>query len=105
MKHNQAHRAAFIAGLITLLMAFILPNPALASGGSGSASGGGSSTSKVDTIKVNKCYYADVGSYVELLLNAVSSDSSAHLYAYLPNGTYLGEVQNGGVAVTAALFL
>ena len=37
-----------------------------------------------------------VGGYVELLLQAVSSDSNAHLYAYLPDGTYLGEVQNGG---------
>ena len=34
--------------------------------------------------------------YVELLINASSSNSSAHLYAYLPHGTYLGEVQNGG---------
>jgi hypothetical protein len=36
------------------------------------------------------------GSYIELLINASSSNSSAHLYAYLPDGTYLGEVQNGG---------
>jgi hypothetical protein len=64
-----------------------------ASGGSG---GGGGTITGVDTIKVNKCYYFDAGSYVELLLQAVSSESSAHIYAYLPDGTYLGEVQNGG---------
>jgi len=72
-------------------------SPALGSGGSGSGgSGGGGSTSTVDTIKVNKCEYAATTSYVELLINASSSNSSAHLYAYLPDGTYLGEVQNGG---------
>jgi hypothetical protein len=71
------------------------PTPAAASGGSG---GGGSNSSAVETIKVSKCEYAVVsgGAYVELLLNASSSNSSAHLYAYLPDGTYLGEVQNGG---------
>ena len=99
MKHNITRPAAVIASLITILAALTLsiaPNRALASGGSGSGSGGGGGASRVDTIKVNKCYYADVGSYVELLLNAVSSDSTAHLHAYLPDGTYLGEVQNGG---------
>jgi hypothetical protein len=65
----------------------------LASGGS---SGGGGSTTKVDSIKVNKCEYAWTGGYCELLVQAVSSNSAAHLYAYLPDGTYLGEVQNGG---------
>jgi hypothetical protein len=46
---------------------------------------------------VTKCEYAVVqGGYVELLIHATSSNSSAHLYAYLPDGTLLGEVQNGG---------
>ena len=74
------------------------PITASASGGSGSggSGGGGGTTTGVDTIKVQKCYYFDTGSYCELLLQAVSSDSSAHIYAYLPDGTYLGEVQNGG---------
>ena len=27
---------------------------------------------------------------------ASSSNSNAHLYAYMPDGTYIGEVQNGG---------
>lgn len=70
------------------------PTTASASGGSGGSGGG--STSNVDSIKVNKCYYAPTGSYVELLLQAVSSDSTAHIYAYLPDGKLLGEVQNGG---------
>ncbi len=71
-----------------------LVTPVCASGSGGS--GGGGSTMSVDTIKVSKCFYFDTGSYIELLINAVSSNSSAHLYAYLPDGTYLGEVQNGG---------
>jgi hypothetical protein len=77
-----------------------LATPAFASGSSGSGgsggSGGGGGSTGVDTIRVSKCYYFDTGSYVELLINAGSSNSSAHLYAYLPDGTYLGEVQNGG---------
>lgn len=72
-----------------------LVNPAMASGGSGSGGTSGTTTT-VDTIKVNKCYYADTGSYIELLINASSSNTSAHLYAYLPSGQCLGEVQNGG---------
>ena len=80
----------FIALAITLLS---VASPAWASGGSGS--GGGGSTASADTIKVTKCEYAATGAYVELLISASSSNSSAHLYAYLPDGTYLGEVQNG----------
>ena len=74
-----------------------VPTPVAASGGSGGASGGGGgSTTGADTIKVSKCYYFDTGSYIELLINASSSNTSAHLYAYLPDGPDLGEVQNGG---------
>jgi hypothetical protein len=70
---------------------FMQPIAASASGGSSSGGGGGSQT---DSIKVSKCYYdAPTG---EMLIKASSSDTSAHLYAYTPSGTYLGEVQNGG---------
>ena len=31
-----------------------------------------------------------------MLIKASSSDPAAHLYAYRPDGTYQGEVQNGG---------
>jgi hypothetical protein len=80
--------------LLTALMALLvgltlgtLPSRSSASGGSG---GGGGA----DTIKVSKCYYdAPTG---EMLIKAASSDPTAHLYAYLPSGFYLGEVQNGG---------
>ncbi len=74
----------------------IIAQPIIVSASGGSGGGGGGSTANVDTIKVNKCYYFDTGSYCELLLQAVSSNSAAHIYAYLPDGTYLGEVQNGG---------
>lgn len=59
------------------------------------ASGGGSGTvTKVDSIKVDKAYYdAPTG---EGLIKASSSDASAQLSAYLPDGTLYGAVQNGG---------
>lgn len=76
----------------------ILPATASASGrlGSGGGSGGGGSVPAVDTIKVSKAYYADTGSYVELLVMASSSNSTARLFVYLPDGQLLGEVPNGG---------
>lgn len=83
---------AVMAALLTAFSISLAPVPAQASGGS-SGSGGGS-TVKVDTIKVSKCYYdAPSG---EMLIKAASSDVTAHLYAYRPDGTYQGEVQNGG---------
>ena len=51
------------------------------------ASGGG------ETIKVSKCYYMPGAS--ASLIKASSTNISAHLYAYLPNGDFWGEVQNG----------
>ena len=67
------------------------PPSAFASGGSGAGGGGGV---KVDSIKVTKCYYdAPTGA---MLIKASSSDVTAHLYAYRPDGTFAGEVQNGG---------
>ena len=70
------------------------------------ASGGGKNTTpvvskpasnKLDVIKVSKAYTnATKTKGGELLLKAASSNSSAHLLAYRPNGTLIGEVQNGG---------
>src|SRR5215475_12265774 len=101
MKNAQFRAKTFLSVLLIVVVTLgtsMWSQQALASGGSGSGggSGGGTSTSTADTIKVNKCYYYDTGPYVELLINAVSSNSNAHLYAFLPDGTYLGEVQNGG---------
>jgi hypothetical protein len=94
MKATKTFGASLVAGVLTFITALtlaIMPNAALASGGTSSGGGGGSST---DSIKVSKCYYdAPTG---EMLIKASSSDTSAHLYAYRPDGTYLGEVQNGG---------
>ena len=99
MKHNKSNSillpTAWLAALMALTIG-LMPGLASASGGGGSGGGGGGTTTSVDSIKVSKCYYFDTGSYVELLINASSSNSSAHLYAFLPDGTYLGEVQNGG---------
>ena len=84
------------AGLMALLLAVGIgsisyPQTARASGGSGGGGGGGV---KVDSIKVSKCFY-DVGTG-EMLIKAASSDPTARLFAYLPSGVLLGEVQNGG---------
>ena len=83
--------------VLSTLLAAMVASPLIALPGSshafqGGGSGGGSA--KVDTIKVSKCFY-DVGSG-QMLMKASSSDSTAHLYAYRPDGTYQGEVQNGG---------
>ncbi len=67
---------------------------ALAISAAAEASGGGGGGSKVDSIKVSKCFYdAPSG---EMLIKAASSDPTARLFAYFPSGAYLGEVQNGG---------
>jgi len=85
--------ASFLLALMIGLLN--LPTTVSASGGSGSggSGGGGGSSSSSDTINVSKCYYASTG---QLLIKASSSDSTAHLYVYLPSGAYLCEVQNGG---------
>ena len=79
-----------VALMAVAIGTFTQPFTASASGGSSSGGGGGSQT---DSIKVSKCYYDANG---EMLIKASSSNTSAHLYAYTPSGTYLGEVQNGG---------
>ena len=84
---------AVAAMLFTAFAISLMPAPAYASGGGGS--GGGV---KVDSLKVSKCYcnatIAAGGG--EMLIKASSSDVTAHLYAYRPDGSYIGEVQNGG---------
>jgi hypothetical protein len=77
-------------------MALLLIGLGLAPHNSLARSGGGGGTN-VDTIKVSKCFTnATATSYGELLIKAASSNPSAHLYAFRPDGTYQGEVQNGG---------
>lgn len=44
-------------------------------------------------IKVSKCYINSGG---EMLIKAASSDPTARLFAYRPDGSLIGEVQNGG---------
>ena len=95
MKNIKPNGALFLTTWLALLVAFTLgmmPVLSLASGGS--SSGGGGTTTKLDTIKVSKCYY-DAPTH-EMLIKASSSDPTARLYAYRPDGIYQGEVQNGG---------
>ena len=61
---------------------------------SGTSGGGGV---KVDDIRVSKCFTnATATSGGEMLIKASSSDPTARLFAYRPDGTLQGEVQNGG---------
>lgn len=80
--------------MVALMCAILGMNVSVAYAQHGGSGGGGGSTTKVDTIKVSKCFY-DVPTG-QMLIKASSSDPTAHLYAYLPSGKYLGEVQNGG---------
>lgn len=87
--------------LIALMaVAVVVPLSAGVASASGSGGGGGGGTTvttttvaKVDTIKVSKCYINSAG---QMLIKAASSDASARLFAYRPDGTLIGEVQNGG---------
>ncbi|MEI6363041.1 MAG: hypothetical protein WCP95_13000 [Actinomycetes bacterium] len=55
------------------------------------------SGANVDTIEVSKCYTnATKKTGGELLIKASSSDPTAKLLAYRPDGSLIGEVQNGG---------
>jgi hypothetical protein len=98
MKIYDTNRRTFVTFLMALLIAFtvgISPSLVTASGSnSGGGTGGGGTTTKVDSIKVSKCFY-DVPTG-QMLIKASSSDVTAHLYAYRPDGTFQGEVQNGG---------
>ena len=84
-------KALLVTALITTGIGIV--SPPMSAFASGRLAGGSRS---VDSIKVSKAYFAGAYSYVELLLKASSSDPSARLFAYLPNGQLLGEMQNGG---------
>jgi hypothetical protein len=87
---------------VTASIALTGATTAYASGGSTSGGGGGGTTTttqtpKVDSIKVDKAYtQADPSGGYQMLIKASSSDSSARLFAYRPDGVLIGEVQNGG---------
>ena len=51
----------------------------------------------IDSIKVGKAYTnADIVGGGEMLIKASSSDTTARLFVYRPDGTFIGEAQNGG---------
>lgn len=93
---------ASIAATIAMVAGGVLApfSVAHASGGSTSTTTAVSATSgsqKIDTIKVSKAYTdATATGGGVMLLKAASSDASAQLFAYRPDGTLIGEVQNGG---------
>ena len=57
----------------------------------------GGGPAQADVIGVSKCYTnATATTGGEMLIKANSSNSGARLFAYRPDGTLVGEVQNGG---------
>ena len=90
-----------IVATLTLLTGGIIAPLTLthASGGTSSTSAvsTSSNTSVSDSVRIYKAYTnATATTGGELLLKAASSDIAAHLFAYRPDGTLIGEVQNGG---------
>lgn len=100
-----------VATLAVLAGALLAPTTAVqASGGSSTQPVSATTTSnvtpvttptvggqRIDSVKVSKAYTnatATVGG--DLLIKAASSDVSARLFAYRPDGSLIGEVQNGG---------
>lgn len=65
---------------------------------SGSGSGGGTQNPPaLDEVKVSKCYTnATTSGGGQMLIKASSSDAAARLFAYRPDGSLIGEIQNGG---------
>jgi hypothetical protein len=71
------------------------PPESTAIGESGGGGGGGGNPG--DTITVTKCYTnATPTSGGQMLIKAASSKSNATLTAYRPDGSVIGNVQNGG---------
>ena len=93
MKSKNLSRQPALRSLAALLIVSLAVVPTATFARSGGGGGGGST----ETIKVSKCYTnATANSFGQLLIKAASSNASAHLYAYRPDGTFQGEVQNGG---------
>src|SRR4051812_38998325 len=88
-------RCRWAAMALTATLALPGATGAYASGGGGGGGGGGGTN--VDTIKVTKAYTnATPTSGGEMLIKASSSDITASLSAYRPDGALIGAVQNGG---------
>jgi hypothetical protein len=89
MRLTRTHLATMA---VTASIALTGATTASAAGG-----GGGTQAPKVDSIKVTKAYTnATPTSGGEMLIKAASSDTSARLFAYRPDGSLIGQVQNGG---------
>jgi hypothetical protein len=101
--HMRLTRIQLTTMVVTASIALAGATTAHASGGSTSGGGGGGTTTtqtaKVDGVKVSKAYTgADLsgGPGYQMLIKASSSDTSATLVAYRPDGSLIGWVQNGG---------
>ena len=92
MKNSFYKSATTLLSAVVLTAALGLLSQPLTTRASGGGGGGGGSV-QVDSIKVSKCYCNTGG---QMLIKAASSDATATLTAYRPDGTVIGYVQNGG---------
>ena len=103
---NKSISSVLVAGVVT--PSALTPASCLlasASGGSGSGSGGGSGggSTSTSTIQVNRAILTQ--GVLRIALQAVSSDSSAHIYAYLPDGTYRAKCKMAVASYGGAVFV
>jgi hypothetical protein len=96
VKRSSRRLAGTAALALTGAMLMLAPG-ALGSGGTSGGGTSGGTTVKADTVKVSKCYTnAGAAGGGEMLIKAASSDPAARLFAYRPDGSLIGELQNGG---------
>ena len=90
-------RKSRLAIHMPLLLAILVLGLGVAPQSSLARSSGGGGGGKTDSIRVSKCFTNATRNLPgELLIKAASSNPLAHLFAYRRDGTYQGEVQNGG---------
>ena len=94
----MTHPLLFAAITMSLATACMTEPDATSTSAAEVGGGGGNGTvQNTDSIKISKAYTnATATSGGELLVKAASSDTTAHLFAYRPDGSLIGEVQNGG---------
>src|SRR5436305_1290765 len=95
MRINRPHLTTLA---LTASLALTGASAAYASGGGAGGGGATTQTPKADSVKISKACttFSAAAGGGEMLIKASSSDASARLFAYRPDGVLIGEVQNGG---------
>ena len=99
---STRRRARAFAPLLALCVAVVgcaldTTDPAVPATSEVTANSGGGSGTQGETVSVSKCYTnATATAGGQMLIKAQSTNSGARLFAYRPDGSPIGEVQNGG---------